>query len=238
MSESRKPEFIFQAYRKNPEENGKPLHLSSFELFPARLWKRNPVVTRLYGPYTPLPGLFRLRVDQRWYKFHPEYMFLTFHEVWRVIGSMASEAIELPVKWEDAPPCLNRGDRVRVMGADGFIKTIVLSSGLDEMGVEWISVQGMDGIIPTNAVTPVGNLNRSNATTFHKALAALKRGMTLWHWPEVPDRKPPLPEQWEVISCDLSEQRGLDPKMSTIVALQLGGMDMREAEDFYAQNVA
>lgn len=238
MSEKRQPEFIFQANRKNPKKGGKPIHLSVFELFPARLWKNNPKIMAHYGLYTPLPGLFRLRVDRQWFTFHNDYLFLTFHEAWRVIGTMTSDVLNVPVNWNTDTHHLKRGDRVRVMGKEGFIKTIVLNSHIDEQGIEWGSLQGQREPVPANALSPADLLERDNATSFSKALKSLKRGMALWHWPEVPDRKPPLPESWEAITHEMASQRGLDPKVSTVVALQLGGMDMHEAEKFYAKNLS
>lgn len=241
MSETRKPEFIFQIYRKNSHEDAKrqmPTHLSSFELYPARLWKGKPNVSKFYGPLTPLAGLFRLRVDNKWYEFHPDYIFLTFREVWRVIGSMASESMAIPVDWNNDTHHLSRGDRVRIMGKEGFSQTIVLKSQLDEIGVEWVELQGKKDPVPANALSRVHNADKSNATSFNEALSDLKQGMTLWYWRSLNPDDPDYPELWEVITTDLAAQRGLDPKLSTIVALQLGGMGTREAEEFYANNIA
>lgn len=233
MSEKRQPEFIFQANRKNPEKGGKPIHLSVFELFPARLWKNVPKVTENYGPLVPLFGLYRLRIDRQWFSFHPNYLFLTFHEAWRVIGSMTSEAIQVPVNWDHDYHHFVRGDRVRAKGAEGFIKTVVLSSTIDEFGIEWVKVHGHPDFIPANTLSSSENSNRSKGTSYSEAVAKLGKGMALWHWPELPDRKQPLSESWEVITQEQCAQRGIDPKLSTVVALQLGGMSMHEAEDLF-----
>ena len=92
--------------------------------------------------------------------------------------------------------------------------------------------------LPIYALSRVHNADKSNATSFNEALSDLKQGMTLWYWRSLNPDDPDYPELWEVITTDLAAQRGLDPKLSTIVALQLGGMGTREAEEFYANNIA
>lgn len=234
MAEKRKPEFMFQAYKKE-QEGGKPEHLSTFEIYPARLWMGVPRVTRCYGPHTPLPGLFRLRVDQRWFEFHKDYMFLTFHEVWRIAGTLASEVLNWPVSWVGEPTeRLNQGDRVRVMWRQGYMQTFVLESQLDERGIEWVSVQGIEGQLPGNAAFPVKNMARGEVDSFFRALPKLKPGLCLWYWPETPSGE----SGWEVIPEALAGVRGLPPQTSTVLALQMGGMSLYEAEEYYKKELA
>ncbi len=235
MAETRKPEFIFQANRKNPEKGGKPLHLSTFELFPASLWKGTPSVSRLYGEYTPLSGLYRLKVDSKWYKFHPDYKFLTFHEVWRVIGSLTSNELKAPVDWNNDIHHFKRGDQVRKMGENGLVKKVILKSHIDEIGIEWVIVHGEDDYILANSLLPLIEFDEENTMPFEQALCSTFKGMALWYWSA---RSTSEPETWEIISCELAAQRGLDPKVSTIHALQMGGMSLHAAEEYFAKNIA
>lgn len=240
--EKRKPDFTFQAYKRPENTKGskawKPKHLSSFELFQARLWKGVKRVSELYGETNPLAGLFRLRVDKKWFRVGGDYMFLTFHEAWRVMGSMASDTLGFPAAWEESNTKLRRGDRVKVMDKQGYCTTVInRTPWLDGQGIEWVTVTNFADPIPANAlILPAAKSGgRYNAyTNFSKALQKFKKdGGVLWYWPEHPDHTPPYPSSWEVISPETAIIRGIDPKQATVLALEMGGLDLHQAEALF-----
>lgn len=246
--EQRKPDFLFQAYRKQPKGKRNPEHLSSFELFNAHKWKGSTRVNKLYGSVAPLAGLFRLRIDGKWFVVGDDYMFLTFQEAWRIMGTLASDILGYPAAWGDSGARLQRGDRVRVMGAQGYSKTVVKADPwLDEQGIEWVKVSCFNDPIPANAVVLLSDLSKSPGgrhegyEDFNKAMQKYKEsGGTLWYWPEHPDYKHPdpdkpngLPQSWEVISDKTAQLRGVDPKKASILAMEMGGMSLHQAEEAY-----
>lgn len=134
-------------------KNNEPI---SAEIFSASEWGDRSSYIDLY-PQIAWDGLFRLRLGRRWFRLARdgwEYPFITWPELWTVLGNMCGErkARGLSTSLACVAP-VAVGDVVTVSNRRGSnLQSRIMDLVQDSLGIFWVKCLQVDGYIPCNAV--------------------------------------------------------------------------------------